>query len=792
MPEPSPALGLVWQVASFEASEAALTVIEPEQFLIALCKTDEMLNTEIIQEAKQRNIDLNELRAELYFVPEVLRSFGVDPVKLRRELRSKSTRRIAVKPSKEPLHQSERSRRAFAQAEELAENDGSPHTRTSHLFLALLEECDSPACAILEKMGAPHKDVYSKASKMAGRFVTTPLGRAGGAAEKSDKGTPFLNRFGRDLTELAFEDKIGPIIGRRKELLQVIQTLMRRTKNNPVLVGEAGVGKTAICEALAIRISQGKDAHILGGKRIVELNMGTLVGGTKFRGEFEERLKKIVEEVQSHPEVILFIDEIHTVVGAGKSEGGLDAANLLKPSLARGELRCIGATTLAEYRRFIESDSALERRFEKIQVNEPTRDNTVEILKGLKARWEEHHQVRIADAAIIAAVDLAIRFDPEHQLPDKAIDIIDKACARVRIPRLSLKPEMFESSGGRGPVWGEVTENTVSEVVTEKTEIPFEIVQGHFAAAGGTRFLDMEATLKKRVVGQDEAIEKLSKKLLLAYTGLLEKRGPIGVFLFLGPSGVGKTELSLVLAGFLFGNEKDLIRLDMSEYTEDHTIAKLIGSPPGYVGYEEEGQLTGKIRTKPYSVVLLDDVEKASPKVLNLFLQLFDEGRLTDSKGRTVDARNVVFILTSNFQPDKKMGFRTGEAESTETAVLKEVKKRLSSEVLSRIDEILVFNSLSLADIKLILESRRIEIQQSLRDKHHIDLELTAKAKDFIAQRAFNEETGARELNRVLERLIKVPLGELIAAGRLKPNATLIAETHGKELRIVPKPEKKR
>jgi ATP-dependent Clp protease ATP-binding subunit ClpC len=788
MPEPSPALGLVWQVAAFEASEAALDCIEPEQFFIALCKTEEMINDDVMDEAKTRNIDLDALRAELAFVPEVLKSFKVDPVRFRRLVRSQVTSGSADRQRSDLIHRSEKSRDIFAQAEELAQSAACSETTTAHLFLALLDETDSKWCRVLRQMGVDLKALFSAANRGAEQLVTGTRRGQAIAQDEQAKSTPFLTRYGRDLTKEAAEGKIGPIIGRRKILLQVIQTLTRRTKNNPVLVGEAGVGKTAICEALAIRIAQGKDPHVLAGRRIVELNMGTLVGGTKFRGEFEERLRRIVEEAQSHPEVILFIDEIHTVVGAGKSEGGLDAANLLKPGLARGDLRCIGATTLAEYRRHIESDSALERRFEKILVNEPTREETLEILQGLKSKWEEHHSVIINERALTAAADLSIRFDTEHQLPDKAIDIIDKACTRIRVPRLSLKAEMFNLKKGSQPCWGEVTEDTVAEVVSEKTEIPFDIVRGHFAGTKATGLLGLEKSLKKKIIGQDAAIEKLSKKLLLAYTGLLKKHGPIGVFLFAGPSGVGKTALAAALAASLFGNEEEMIRLDMTEYTEDHSLARLIGSPPGYVGYEEQGQLTGKIRTRPYSVILLDEVEKASPKVLDLFLQLFDEGRLTDARGRTADARNAVFILTSNLAAEKRMGFRSKDKEKEGTApVMSEIKRRFPSEFLNRVDEVILFQELTAENMRQILDNRLEEMRGMLREKHNIGLEVTPKAKDLLTHEALKAGSGARELDRTLERLLQLPVAELVAGGHLRPGATLRCEVHAKELKVLPR-----
>jgi len=567
---------------------------------------------------------------------------------------------------------------------------------------------------------------------------------------------------------------LGPIIGRRHEILQVIQTLARRSKNNPVLVGEAGVGKTAVAEGVALRAAAGKDPQVLSGKRIVELSMTSLVGGTKCRGEFEERVARVIAECRGHPEVILFIDELHTVIGAGRGEGSMDAANILKPALARGEVRCIGATTVAEYRRYIESDPALERRFEKVLVPEPSRDETVEMLRGLRPKWEEHHRVKITERALEAAVDLSMRFDCDHQLPDKAIDLVDKAGARTQIPVLSMRRGAPGTAGGRDGtpapqgVLGEVTELTIAQVLSEKMGVPLEIITGHVEGMSRSRLLAMEAALKKRVIGQDEAVQRVCQRLLMAHAGLQQRRGPLGVFLFLGPTGVGKTELARSLAAFLFGSGDDMIRLDMSEYMEEHSVAKLIGSPPGYIGHEEEGQLTGKLRTRPYTVVLLDEIEKAHPRVFDLFLQVFDEGRLTDAKGRTADARNAIFILTSNIPAGKHAGFRAQDSTESQSAVLGAVKGRFRAEFINRIDEQIVFRPLGKADVKAILRPMLEEIGQSLEAKYQKPLHITDEAMDFIASQGYSEEYGVRHLRRTVQTLVEAPLSRLILSGELK------------------------
>ena len=587
--------------------------------------------------------------------------------------------------------------------------------------------------------------------------------------QRKESDTHYLDKYGRDLTQLAREGKLGQVIGRRAELLQIIQTLARSSKNNPVLVGEAGVGKTAIVEALAVRAVQGKDSQALGGKRIIELNLCALVGGTKYRGEFEERLTRILQEVQTHAEIILFIDELHTLVGAGQvGEGSMDAANLIKPALARGELRCIGATTISEYRRYVEADPALERRFEKIIINEPSRDDAVEILKGLRGKWEEHHRARISDAAIAAAVDLSIRFDADHQLPDKAIDLLDKAGARTKIPMLSMKQGEKDASGA---VLGEVTELTIARVLSEKIGVPLDVITGQLGGAEKSRLLELEAFLKKRVIGQDDAIARVCKRLIMARAALAERSGPLAVFLFLGPSGVGKTELARSLAEFLFGSESDMIRLDMSEYMEEHSFSKMIGSPPGYIGHEEEGQLTGKLRTKPHVIVLLDEIEKAHPRIFDLFLQVFDDGRLTDSKGRTADAKNAIFIMTSNLGSNdfSRLGFDHSDADEEERlkSQLREVAKHFRPELINRINEQIIFKSLGQDDVRKILKPMLEEIQRSLEKQYQVTLEIDEQAEIFVAEAGYDPKYGARELRRIVEKLVQIPLSELILAGKL-------------------------
>jgi ATP-dependent Clp protease ATP-binding subunit ClpC len=617
-----------------------------------------------------------------------------------------------------------------------------------------------------------------------GRIDGEPMRVQPGSPQPAQEGTHYLDRYGRDLTQAAREGKLGPFIGRRQELLQIIQTLARRSKNNPVLVGEAGVGKTAVVEALAVRTAEGKDSQVLGGKCIIELNMGALVGGTKFRGEFEERLTHLLDEVRTHPEVILFIDEIHTVVGAGRAEGSMDAANLMKPALARGDLRCIGATTISEYRRHIESDPALERRFEKIIINEPTPEQALEILKGLRCKWEEHHQVHITDQALQSAVELSIRFDADHQLPDKAIDLVDKAAARTRIPILSMRPG--GKPAGDAMAFGDVTEMTIAQVLSEKIGVPLEVITGHLDGEKKSRLLELEAFLKTRIIGQDEAVQRVCQRLLMAQTGLAGKNGPLAVFLFLGPSGVGKTELARSLAIFLFGTESAMIRLDMSEYMEEYSISKMIGSPPGYVGHEEEGQLTGRLRTKPYSVILLDEVEKAHPRIFDLFLQVFDDGRLTDSKGRTADARNAIFIMTSNISADRqaRLGFMPSVHDRNDA--LREVARNFRPEFINRIDDQIVFRSLDEGDVRKILKPILADVCQVLQKQYQVTLQVEEQAQMLLAQAGYNPQYGARELRRTVEKYVQIPLSELILSGKLADHSHWKLVRQGEDLAFIP------
>lgn len=752
-----------WKIAANEAAVGKFQFIEKEHVFIGILSLGKllMLNPE---KSGLKSQDRQALQIESDFIEDLLREFEIDSTQLRRQLREKLGDGNYERTEK-VVHRSEACKRVFNRTEQLAAS--SKEISCLHLFAAIMEDPQGIIGQVVNAAGTKPADLQERvlafmdSGQKGGR---APVEVHPGEHKVTKTGTHYLERYGRDLTLAAREGKLGPFIGRRKELLNVIQTLARRSKNNPVLVGEAGVGKTAIVEALALRVIEGKDSQVLAGKRIIEISVSALVGGTKYRGEFEERLSYIIEEARAHPEVIVFIDELHNVIGAGRAEGSMDAANLMKPALARGDLRCIGATTIGEYRRYVEADPALERRFEKVVVNEPSSDESLEMLEGIRPKWEKHHGVSITDKALQAAVDLSIRFDVDHQLPDKAIGLVDKAGARTRIPLLSGWIE-----GDK--VNPEVTEVTIAQVLSEKMDLPLEIITGHIEGMKQSRLFGLESFLKKRIIGQDEAIKLVCQRLLMSHTGLAKRHGPLAVFLFLGPTGVGKTELARSLAEYLFGSDLQLIRFDMSEFIEGHSVAKLIGSPPGYVGHEEEGQLTGRLRTKPYSVVLFDEVEKAHQRVFDLFLQLFDEGRLTDAKGRTADARNAIFIMTSNITVDKhskQIGFGNQDTVDLKATTLKEVKKYFRTEFVNRINQIVIFGPLNEEHVRQILKPMVDEICDNVRTKHNIILKIGEEVEQFVAQAGYSPEYGARELRRAVERLIQIPLSNLILSGELE------------------------
>jgi ATP-dependent Clp protease ATP-binding subunit ClpC len=687
---------------------------------------------------------------------------------------------------------------------------GHNYIGTEHILLGLIREGEGVAAQVLVKLGADLSRVRQQVIQLLSGYAGGKEGAGAGAGgEAQPQGSLVLDQFGRNLTQLAREGKLDPVIGREREIERVMQVLSRRTKNNPVLIGEPGVGKTAIVEGLSQAIVKGEVPETLKGKQLYTLDLGALVAGSRYRGDFEERLKKVLKEIRTRGDIILFIDELHTLVGAGAAEGAIDAASILKPMLARGELQTIGATTLEEYRKHLEKDAALERRFQPIHVNEPTVAHTIEILKGLRDRYEAHHRVTITDDALVASANLADRYISDRFLPDKAIDLIDEAGSRMRIRRMTAPPDLREFDGriadvrrekesaidaqdfekaaslrdrekqllsdkarrerewksGDMDVVAEVDEEQIAEVLASWTGIPvFKLTEEETA-----KLLRMEDELHKRVVGQEEAIRAVSQAIRRTRAGLKDPKRPSGSFIFLGPSGVGKTELSRTLAEFLFGDEDALVALDMSEYMEKHTVSRLIGSPPGYIGYEEGGQLTEAVRRKPFSVVLFDEIEKAHPDVFNTLLQILEDGRLTDAQGRTVDFKNTVLIMTSNLgtrdiakgatlgftaKPDAKVDY-----ERMRDKVMDELKRHFRPEFLNRIDEVIVFHQLSPMEVKQIVDLMTRRVIEQLKSKD-IAMELTDAAKDLLAERGYDPALGARPLRRTIQRLVEDPLSE--------------------------------
>lgn len=741
------AVDTAWRLAAWEASAANSEFIEKEHAVIGL------LSLEKVATGKPDDMKLNReqwdgVRAEWAALREVLCACSLDTTDLRRELR-KAIDEGSYQRSESVIHRSPECKAFFQIAAALAGE--APAVSALHLLAAIAGE---PG-VLLGKLLADHSvtpaDLKAKLLERATQGFKTPVEEG----PQKEQPKSFLAKFGKDLTQSARDGKLGPFVGRREELLQVIQTLARNSKNNPVLVGEPGVGKTAVVESLAVRLVEGKVPEFLQGSRIIELNMGILVAGTSYRGEFEERLTGIIREATEQKDVILFIDEIHTLIGTGKVGGSMDAAQILKPALARGDLSCIGATTIAEYRKHIETDAALERRFEKVIVEEPSQSECIEMLKGIRGKLEAHHGCTIDDDAITSAVELAVRFDSDHRLPDKAIDLLDRAGAKQQAPRLTMV--------GQNSSVGTINAESIADVLAGKLGMPRDIISGHLGSNFRSHLQGLAARLKQRVIGQDVAIDSVAKRLIMAYSGISPRKGPLGVFLFLGPSGVGKTELARSLAFELFGSDAAMIRLDMSEYREEHSTSKLVGSPPGYVGYEEEGQLTGKLRTKPYSILLLDEAEKAHPKIFDIFLQLFDEGRITDAKGRTVDASNSIIILTSNIRPAKvkKLGFGAQD-EPPLPDDIPELKQFFRPELLNRLDEQILFRSLEKNDIKRILEPILDAICCRLKDQHGIILKIDSEVEDLLADKGYKPEFGARELRRVVERELEMRLAEKV------------------------------
>lgn len=705
-----------------------------------------------------------------------------------------------------PQDYTPRSKRVIEMSVQESIKMGTGYVGTEHILLALIQETDSIAVRILSLLGVNGQKLYEDIMSMLGEDTASGNGTGG----DSKSGTPTLDKFSRDFTKMAAESKFDPIVGRDKEIERVIQILSRRTKNNPCLVGDPGVGKSAIVEGLSQQIYDGNVPSTLKDKRIVSLDLSSMVAGSKYRGEFEERIKKVIDEVKASGNVILFIDEIHTIIGAGGAEGAIDASNILKPSLARGELQLIGATTIEEYRKYIEKDAALERRFQQVMVNEPNEEEAILMLKGLRDKYEAHHKVKITDEAIVAAVKMSSRYITDRFLPDKAIDLMDEAASKVRLKSYTepsnvkeledkilylekekeeaIKTEEFEKAAKvkkeqsslkkqleeEKKKWDDkntkseqvVTEDEIADVVSKWTGVPVQSLKQEESE----RLINLENILHERVIGQEEAVTAVAKAIRRGRVGLKDPDRPIGSFLFLGPTGVGKTELSKALAEALFGDENAMIRIDMSEYMEKHTVSKMIGSPPGYVGYEEGGQLTEKIRRKPYSVVLFDEIEKASPDVFNVMLQILDDGHITDGQGRKVDFKNTVIIMTSNagaksIISPKKLGFMPDNNEeksyeSMKDTVMQEVKRLFKPEFINRIDDIIVFHPLNEDNVKQIVSLMTKEIIKRVKENMELDISFTDEAISLLAKEGFDPAYGARPLRREIQSKIEDEFAE--------------------------------
>ena len=747
----------------------------------------------------------------------VLRAAGLTAEIVRTEIESLTgygSNRKQMDPYLMPY--SPRAKKVILSATDEAKRLEVPQVGTEHLLLALLREEVLATKILRDNQVDPQELMKEIYGKIGIQPANSGAAKRKARQESSQEGTPTLNGLARDLTELARQGKIDPVVGREEEVRRIIQIISRRTKNNPVLVGEPGVGKTAIVEGLAQRMVSGEVPEEIAEKRLMMLDMGAVVAGTKYRGEFEERMKKILDEVYREQDVILFIDELHTLIGAGGAEGSIDASNILKPALARGEIQVIGATTLDEYQKYIEKDAALERRFASIQVNEPSADDTVEILKGLRKRYEEHHRVEITDAAIEAAVQLSVRYITSRKLPDKAIDLMDETAAKARLDRSgkhsplqkleievaelavkkddAIREQKFEEAArlrkkeqakrdkleklrqkveieAKQEFVAAITDEDIAEVVSQWTGIPLKQME----KKESERLVHLEKELHQRVIGQEEAVSAVARSIRRARSGLKDPKRPIGSFLFLGPTGVGKTELAKTLAEAMFGDQDGLIRIDMSEYIEKHAVSRLVGSPPGYVGFDEGGQLTEKIRNKPYSVILLDEIEKAHPDVFNILLQVLDDGHLTDSKGRKVDFRNTILIMTSNLgatalRDEKSVGFGAKTVQHDHAAMEKRIREELKNafrpELLNRIDEIIVFHKLTKPELRQIVQLMTKDIKTRLAELN-IELKFTSGVIDLIAEEGFDPEYGARPIRRAIQKKIEDPLSEALLSGEI-------------------------
>ena len=785
------------------------------------------LSQQLVQQYNHNQWDVEHillalLMQEKGIVGEILRDLKIDVDAVKSQVSAALERMPKVSYSSGQIYATPRIIALYNASDAEAKRLQDEFISTEHIFVAIAGEGSGEAYNILHRFGVDKEKVYAALQKLRGGHRVTDA--------RAESKYRSLQKYGRDLTEMAREGKLDPVIGRENEIKRVAQILTRRTKNNPVIVGEAGVGKTAIAEGLAQKIATDDVPNSLKGRKVIALDMGAMVAGTKFRGEFEERLKAVMDEVrQSKGEIILFIDEIHTVVGAGAAEGAIDASNMLKPALAHGELQCIGATTLDEYRKFIEKDKALERRLQPVFLSEPSVEITIEMLRGLRPRYEAHHKVKITDAALEAAAKLGKRYIADRFLPDKAIDLIDEAASKLRIDTESAPPEVkelekkvnhlkneeeaasqrqqYEEAAKlraehlrmedeynkaknkwlqKEKISGEVTEEQIAQLISNWTRIPVsQMLEGE-----SQKLLHMEDRIHERLVNQEEAVRAISEAIRRSRSGLKDPKRPIGSFLFLGPTGVGKTELARTLAWFLFDDENAMVRLDMSEYQEKHTVSRLIGSPPGYVGYDEGGQLTEAVRRRPYRVILLDEIEKANPEVFNSLLQVLDDGRMTDGHGRTVDFKNTVVIMTSNagvelIKRESAIGFTSrkdqtkahkSNYEDMREKVMAEVKKTFRPEFLNRLDEIIVFHELTEEQLRQVVDLLAKDLQKRLSERK-LGVEITEKAKSWLAKEGYDPVYGARPLRRALEKYVENPLSIKVLGGEFKEGDTIVVDS---------------
>ncbi len=799
------------------------------------------LSQELVRQFRHNQWDVEHvllalLQQERGLVGDILQEIGADVAKVRQQVEAALSQMPKVAYEAPQIYGSPRINHVLQMAAAEADRLKDEFTGTEHILIAITAEQGGEATTILKQFGVDQEKVFQALQKLRGGHRVTDA--------RAESRYRSLTKYGRDLTELARQGKLDPVIGREQEIKRVMQVLTRRTKNNPVVVGEAGVGKTAIAEGLAQRIAAEDVPDSLKGRRVIALDMGSLVAGSKFRGEFEERLKAVIDEVrQAEGEVILFIDEIHTVVGAGAAEGAIDASNMLKPALAHGELQCVGATTLDEYRKFIEKDKALERRLQPVFVGEPSVEATIEMLKGLRPRYEAHHKIKISDEALEAAARLSKRYIADRQLPDKAIDLIDEAASKLRIDTESAPPEVRnleqqlkqltneeeavsqrqdyqraaqlkserlrleqEYNQARNE-WRQkekieetVNEEVIAQLIANWTGIPVsQMLEGE-----AEKLLHMEDRIHERLIGQEEAVTAISEAIRRSRAGLKDPKRPIGSFMFLGPTGVGKTELARILAWFMFDDENAMVRLDMSEYQERHTVSRLIGAPPGYVGYEEGGQLTEAVRRRPYRVILLDEIEKAHPEVFNSLLQILDDGRLTDGHGRTVDFKNTVIIMTSNagvelIKREMSLGFapkkeetktRQQSYENMKEKVMTEVKKTFRPEFINRLDDIIVFHELTEEQLRQIVDLIVKDLQQRLAERK-IGLEMTGAAKSWLAKAGFDPVFGARPLRRAVERYVENPLSTKVLGAEFHEGDTVTVDLTDDTLTFTVKKTKK-